>query len=174
MTVQNYRTNFLQNNGFKMVVPKFRDLEFFSHSFIFPSLSLPAAVAETPFTKIPLSGDAMDFGPLTFSFMVDENLDNYFAVVDWIKSISYATTFKDYTDFKGKNKNQPLGEEDVAIMFLDSKNLPTKIVRFVNAVPVSLGGFEITAQQGQTTYVTSDVTFMYEYFDIINDLGQYA
>ena len=164
----NYRCNFMQNNTYQLVCPKFPDLYFYSTSFVFPSLTLPAAIAGTPFTNIPLSGDKMSFAPLVFNFMVDENCENYAKIAEWIKSISYSTSFDDYTNYTGKNQNQKLGEQDIAVIVLNSKNNPVKIFRFVNAIPVSLGGFEMTAQDPNTNYIWSQVAFEYEYFDLID------
>ena len=164
----NYRTNFLQNNGYQLVVPKFPDLYFYATSFVFPSLELPAAQAANPFVTVPLSGDTMSYGPLIFNFMVDENCENYAKIADWIKSISYSTSFKDYTGYQGKDRTQTLGQQDVAVMILNSKNVATKIFRFVNAIPTSLGGFELTSQDSGTNYIWSQVSFAYEYFDVID------
>lgn len=167
----NYRTNFLQNNGFILVIPRFPDLTFYSTNFVFPSMELPAATASNPFRTIPLAGDTMSYAPLIFNFMVDENCENYHKVADWVQSISYSTDFADYRDYKGKGKKfQVLGEQDVTVMVLNSKNIPIKTFRFVNAIPVGLGGFEMTAQDAGTNYIWSQVTFVYEYFEMSDPL----
>lgn len=164
---KNYRTNYLTNNGYQLVVPKFRDMDFYATSFVFPSMSLPAVNINTPFARLPTAGDQMEYAPISFTFMVDEYLENYVALTDWIKSISYSTAFTDFSSYEKKDQYQTLGEQDIAIIILDSKNQPSRTFRFVNAIPVSLGGFEMTAQSNDVDHVYSTVTFEYDYFDVI-------
>lgn len=159
-------TNFLENNRFLLVIPSFESTRFFSQSFELPSLALPSATAESPFSRMALAGDKVGFNPITFEFIVDENMTNYQEIFEWIMNIGYVKSFDDFENYRLKTRQQPLGEQDIKIVLLDSKNQPMKTFTFMNAIPISLSGSSISTQVNETQYVRASVTFDFDYFDI--------
>lgn len=160
----NNRTNFLQNNGYVLSVPKFPDLGFYTTSFVLPGMLLPTVPTNNPFSTLPIPGDRVSYEPMVFTFIIDENLENFQALSEWIKSIAYATEYPDYTDYAKKDEYATLGEQDISVSILSSANNPVKVFTFVNAVPVSLQGETFTSQDANTNYLYGQVTFEYEYY----------
>lgn len=163
------RPNYLQNGGYQLIIPTFRDINFFTHTWTLPTIVLPTTLAENPFSRIRLAGDKAEFDPVSFSFYVDEDLKNYELIYNWFKGIGYITEFKDYTNYPNKgDTEQTLGEQDITVIILNSKNNPSKAFRFHNAIPVQLGGWEMTSQDPSVSYLSAQVTFEYDYFEILN------
>lgn len=162
------KANFLQNNGFRLIVPSFRELEFFATRFTFPGINLPYAGADTPFAQMKFAGDKMTFEEMTYNFIVDERIENYTYLADWIKSISYSEDFPMFSNYENKNKIQPLGEQDITVSVLNSKNNPIKTFRFLNAIPVALSGYELVTDDNESEYVRASVTFVYDVYHIEN------
>lgn len=159
-------TNFAQNNGFQLIIPKFTGVAFYSSEFQLPSITLPAVRTGSPFKRIVSAGDTMEYSPLVFTFNVDENLNNYVEVIRWIQGISYSTEFSDFTTYPERNPEQYLGEQDISVVVLNSKNNPVRTFRFVNAIPTSLGGPEITTSDPNTNYLKAQVVFEFDYFEV--------
>ena len=163
-TYDSSKANFLQNNGFRLIIPSFRELEFFSTRFTFPGMVLPAARQETPFKVNKYAGDKVEFLPLQFTFLIDEKMDNYCYIMDWMASIAYSTEFPDYTNYPNKTDYQRLGEQDISVSILNSKNNPIRTFRFYNAIPIDLAGYELNTEEDQTDYIRATVTFDYDYY----------
>jgi len=159
-------SNFLQNNQFQLVIPSFETTRFLATSFQIPTISLPNAQADSPFSKMKFAGDKIDFETLSFEFIVDENLTNYIEVYQWLMSIGYVEDFKAFRDYKEKSDHQPLGEQDIKVMILDSKNNPSCTFTFYNAIPVALQGADFSSGVSDIQYVRARVTFAYDYFTI--------
>lgn len=159
-------TNYAQNNQFQLVIPRFEGVAYYSTAFQLPSLTLQSVRTGSPFKRIVSAGDTMEYSPLVFTFFVDENMDNYLKVVKWMQSISYSTEFPDFTNYEERNAEQYLGEQDLSVIILNSKNNPIRTLTFINAVPTSLGGPEITTTDSGTSYMKAQVVFEYDYFEL--------
>ena len=160
-------TNFLQSNGFQLVVPSFPTAQFLGTAVSLPNVALPSASADSPFSRMAFAGDKMSFEAFSFKFIVDELMINYMEIFTWLKSISYATDYTDYTDYPEKSKQQPLGEQDIKVMILDSANNPIATVTFYNAIPISLSmESPLDTQVTDVNYVTGNVVFDYDTYDI--------
>jgi len=158
--------NFLESNRFMLIIPSFESTRFYSQTFQLPALSMQNAGADSPFSRMNFAGDKAEFSPVSFEFMVDEQMTNYQEIYEWIMNIGYVRSFDDYKNFKLKSRQQPLGEQDIKIILLDSKNHPVKTFTFLNAIPVSLSGTEISTQVNEAQYVRASVSFVYDYFEI--------
>lgn len=163
MTFQS--SNFLQTNQFQLVIPSFEATRFLSTSFNIPSITLPSANADTPFATLKFAGDKADFSPLSFEFIVDETMTNYLEIYEWLVSISYTESFDQFKNFKNKTSYQPLGEQDIQVIVLDSKNNPVQTINFYNAIPVSLETGEMQSTVSDVDYMRAKVVFVYDYYD---------
>lgn len=158
--------NFLQNNGYQLVIPKFPHVQFFANSFEFPSVSLPSNHIENPFQKIAVPGEKMEFDPISITFNVDEDMRNYEEVFNWISSISFNTDNQKFTNYAGRNDGQELGQQDITVKILSAKGNVNRNFVFVDAIPISLSGFAMSSQGTSTDYVMATVTFDYTNFII--------
>lgn len=158
-------TNFLQNNAYQLILPRFPLVQYYSTDFILPEVNLPVATAATPYTDLRFAGDKPQFGQMTFNFMIDENLANYEEVFNWLNSIGFAESQIDYTNYTNKDPVQPLGEQDVKVVVLSSKGNPIKSITFFDAIPVALSGWPFTTQDQETHYVKASLTMAYTRFE---------
>lgn len=157
--------NFLETNRFLLVIPSFEATRFLSTSFQLPQMDLPSARADTPFSPLKFAGDKVEFSPVEFEFIVDENMTNWKEVYDWFMSIGYVRNHKDFKEYEGRTSHQPLAEQDIKIVILNSKENPVATYTFYNAIPVSLSGMPMTSTVNDVDYVRSTVIFDYDYFD---------
>ena len=109
---------------------------------------------------IPLPGDKITYASLDLSFVVDENLNNYKEIHDWILGLGFPSNHTQFQDLQtsgsdrfpgstrstaatGTNVPQPLNEggiySDATLTVLNSKNIAKTEIRFENLYPTSLG-----------------------------------
>lgn len=167
--MNNFQTsNYLQSNSFILVIPSFEKTRFLATQFQIPGIDLPTATADSPFSRMNFAGDKLDYQMLDFEFIVDEEMKNFTEIHFWLTSIAYPTSFQDYTDYPLKNQHQRLGEQDIKIIVLNSKNNPVKTFTFHNAIPMSLSGLPMQSTVNEVDYVRCNVVFAYDYYTIEN------
>lgn len=166
-------SNFLHRNKFQLVIPSFEAVRFLSTEVQIPAIELPSASAESPLSRMALAGDKARFSPLVFQFLVDEELINYKSIYDWIMGIGYVESNSAYSDYQSKVEYElklgapKLGEQDISIAVLDSKDNPIAHFDFINAIPISLS-FQSPLDTKVTNIdaMTATVVFDYDYYEM--------
>ena len=90
--------NFLSPAGFKFTLQKAPKVDFFSKSVSIPNLTLGAAVQSTYFRDIPVPGDKLQYGDLDVEFFIDENLENYLQIEQWMRGLGFPESFDEAID----------------------------------------------------------------------------
>ena len=184
MARQPDKLDYASPTQFKFGIHQLPLVEFFTVSANIPSVSVGVATIETPFKDIPLMGDKMEFDNLTITFIVDEYLENYITLHNWIRGIGFPTERKEFRSFRDVTSNTPAGGKtpsvdlvgaavsdkamysDAYLMVLSNKNNPIIEIDFQNLFPVSLGALEFTQTATDVEYMTVDAEFAYEIYDI--------
>jgi hypothetical protein len=146
--------NMLSPTGFRVTIEshKFSNLEYFISTCSLPTVSLGETEAGFKNYQGFVAGDKVTYDAIDLTFMVDEDMKNYIEVFNWIQS----------------NANENISaKHDIILSILSSHNNVNKQIRFVNALPVSLGGVDFTTQTTSIEYLQSTVSFRYDYFEII-------
>lgn len=160
-------TNFLQADGFIIVVKKLPTVKFFTQEINIPEINLPPTEQPNPFTQIPIGGDHIEFGDLMLSFKVDEDMRNYIEIYNWIQGIGYPD---DHSQYKAL-EDIPLitGEglySDISILITTNLKNPNIEIVYRDAFPISLSGFNLSTVDAQSTEVTTTCRFKYLKYDI--------
>ena len=169
--VQNTPTNrnFLSPNNFRLVLQRAPMLNYFLQTASIPGLTFVGSVDwQTPFLKVPLPGDHLNYSPLSVSFMVDEDLTNYMEIWNWIFNIAGPTSLtpgehgKRYS-IENKLTTDPMAavRSDVKLMVMTSSKNPNIEVTFRDAFPISLGELNFVTTASDVAYLESSVTFEY-------------
>lgn len=164
--------NPLQNNGFLFNIIKLPEIQFFCQEVNLPDVTLPPAIFNNPFVKVPVPGDKIEFGDLQVTFMINENMDNYVAIYNWIIGLGfpesndqYKNFINDRTDFLSSNESNA-ASSDAILQILGSNNQPVKTVQFIDVIPVSLISLQLQTITQDTTYLAGQATFNYTSFKI--------
>ena len=90
--------NFLSPVGFKFTLAKEPKVAFFSTSARIPDISLGTAVQTNYLKDIHVPGDRLTYSDFSLRFLIDENLENYMAIHNWLTGLGYPETTQDYRD----------------------------------------------------------------------------
>jgi hypothetical protein len=168
--------NYFNPIGFKFEVDKLPTVNFFCQSATLPGLTLGEATQPTPFRDIPTPGDSILFEELTIRFVVDEELQNWLELKEWIFGLGYPNSQEEYAEISRKNSAiKPGGDKysDGVLMILTSnKNAQYKIT-FQDLWPVTLTGIQLDSSVAEVDYITSDATFQYTIYKIERLIGDH-
>ena len=95
--------NYFNPIGFKFEVDKLPNVNFFCQSARLPGLTLGEATQPNPFRDIPTPGDKILFEELTIRFVVDEELENWLEMKEWIFGLGYPNSTDEYNELSKTN-----------------------------------------------------------------------
>ena len=81
--------NFLSPVGFRFTLAKTPKVNFFCNSARIPEINLGVANQPTYLKDLDIPGDKLTYGDLTLRFLVDENLENYMAIHNWMTGLGF-------------------------------------------------------------------------------------
>lgn len=165
---------------FRFTINQLPKTQFFVTAANIPGINLGDAVFPTPLKSIPVMGDDLVFENLEVTFLVDEQLQNYREIHNWMVAIGFPKSRQQFTAFRNEN-NDRLPERgsstksdqsmfaDATMTILTSKNNPILEARFNNVYPVALSALQYNSQETDVAYLTASVTFqysIYEFYDL--------
>ena len=162
--------NFLSPIGFKFSLAKFPKISYFCQTANIPSMNLSIQQQSTPFRSLPLEG-FIEYDPLTLSFLVDENLENYLILHNWIRALGTPDDTLERRTYKLKMQ-QEFGKDnndlyaDGTLMVLNSNFNHNFDVVFEDLMPIGLNALEFNATVDGTEYAMAQVSFRYLAYQI--------
>ena len=167
--------NFLAPVGFKFTLAKYPKVSFFSNSARIPELSLGTAIQSSYLKDIDIPGEKLSYGDLTIRFLVDENMENYMAVHNWLKGVGFPETpqqFKDQTTDSDGIRDEKEVFSDGSLHILNSNFQDVAIVKFSDLFPVGLTSLEFDATETDINYFTAEATMRYTVYNIFDTDGR--
>ena len=169
---------------FKFGIHQLPKVEFFTLSANVPGISADTVTQPTPYKDIPIVGDKLTYENLSITFLVDEYLENYISLHNWMTGIGFPTDRQEFRTFRDVTSNTPASGKtpptdlvgkaipdralysDAYLMVLSNKNNPIVEVNFQNIFPISLGGLDFTQNVTDVEYVTATADFAYQIYEI--------
>ena len=167
--------NFLAPVGFKFTLAKYPKVSFFSNSARIPELSLGTAIQPSYLKDIDVPGEKLTYGDLNVRFLVDENMENYMAMHNWLKGIGFPETpqqFKDQTTDSDGIRDEKGVFSDGSLHILNSNFQNVAIVKFQDLFPVGLTSLEFDATETDINYFTAEVVMRYTVYNIFDTDGR--
>ncbi len=171
--------NFLSPTGFKFKLDRAPKVAFFCNQANIPDLNLGVAVQTSYLKDIDVPGDKIIFGDLNLRFLVDENLENYLEIQNWIRGLGYPEKLSQFADLENSgtlsnpkyvNRAQNI-YSDGTLQILTSSSIPNFQISFKDLFPYSLGTLTFDATQTDIQYFTADVGFKYTVYNITDLSG---
>lgn len=158
--------NYLQPTSFKLNIDhsKFANTQFFCQTILHPGLTMNSI--EVPFKRIssvPFAGDKLTFSELTVIIIVDENLNSYTELYNWMDRLV------DNKEVRALDRTDtiPPTYADITVSILSSHNNTTRQIRYLECIPVSLGDMTLESTSGDVQYITFPATFRFTRFQLI-------
>jgi len=170
--------NFLSPTGFKFKLHKAPKVDFYSNMANIPSIRLGSAMLSRYGKNIDIPGDKMSFEDFNLRFLVDENMENYMEIWNWMTGLGFPYSLEQYKDFKQESsldfpdaKNLFYESSDATLQILNSNFNVSSQVIFTGMYPEYLSSLEFDATAEDIQYFTAQVNFKYTYYKIVSATG---
>ena len=165
--------NFLSGIGFKFNLAKYPKVDFFCNTARIPEISLATATQPSYLKDIDIPGEKLTFGDLTIQFLVDENMENYKTIHDWLYGLGFPETTQQFktltTDDDGlREMNEQYA--DGSLRILNSNFNEVAKVKFLDLFPVSLSSLDFDATATDVNYFTAQATFKYTVYQLTSSV----
>ena len=165
--------NFLSGVAFKFNLTKFPKVDFFSNSARIPELNLELAQQSSYLKNIAVPGERLSYGDFTLRFLVDENMENYLSIYEWLTGLGFPETTKEFAEIiKDKDGQRDPKEEfcDGTLRILNSNYREVAKVKFNDLFPTSLTSLDFDATNTDVQYFTAEATFKYTLYKISSSI----
>ena len=157
-----------------------------------PGITLGESSYPTPMTDMFVTGDKLTFETLNITFIVDEELQNYREIWEWLVGIGAPKQHPQWTEaltkgdglttsFTAVGSDDDMTVRDAAVnkatsteknlysdanlIIYSSKNQPKVEVKFSDMFPTSLSGLDYTQESTDVEYFKATATFRYMYYE---------
>ena len=148
--------NFLSPVGFRFNIEYLPQTNWFLTSVNLPGISLGEVIQPTPLMPTQVPGNDLTWEPLNVTFLVDENLNNWREMYDWLIGIGFPNEYDEYKDQKAKQIYS-----DATLTILNSNMVPNYIVQFKDLFPTSLSEVSFDSASGDIEGIKATATFRY-------------
>jgi hypothetical protein len=125
----------------------------------------------TPFVKLPIPGDQLQFGELNISFRVDEDMRSYTEIYDWLIALGYPDNFDQFKTVAPTR--DPLASpsslgtySDATLTILSSSMNPIIEVTFFDMFPINLTGLAFDTKMMDVEYIECTASMVYKRFAV--------
>ena len=154
LNVVSFETNFLRMPG----------VNYFCQRVSIPGITLSNSIFSTPYANIPIEGDILEFEDLTIGFIVDEDMQNYLELYNWLQSLGFPDKYSQYDNEDSSIKS------DMNILLHTNKSNPNYSIVFKDVFPVSLGAISFDTNATSLDPIVIDATFKYTGAFTVNKL----
>ena len=159
--------NFLQATGFRFSVARADKVGFFGNAINVPGFTLGSPDQPSYLKMIPRVGDILNYNDLRIRFLIDQNLENYMQIQNWMRGLGFPDSldeiykFQDSWDVPKEERSEINLTSDGTLTILSAINNPLFVVKFLDMFPTSLSDINFDSTLTDVEYLTADVTFKY-------------
>lgn len=169
--------NFLSPLGFHFSVVRAPLAAFYGTKVNIPSMDLSVATQPNYLTDIPRAGEKIEFGDLTFEFLVDEDMKNYMEIQTWMRGLGFPESLNEIYEWQKQKEDHDYPDNyrdenylnlysDGTLTIYNSANVPHFKVVFENMFPYRLSTLEFDSTLTEEIYLKAQVSFKYTIYNI--------
>jgi hypothetical protein len=120
-----------------------------------------------PFVAIPYSGEHLSFESLDITFKVDEDLNNYMEIHDWLIALGKPENFDQYKAIEDNPSYSGKGiASDISLIILNSAKHPNYEIIFTDAFPTSVSELNFNTTDSDVNFISASASFSYTYYTV--------
>jgi len=161
--------NPLSPNGFKFTIGSLPEVEYFCQQVTIPGITFGDPILANPFANMPIPGDHLTYDTLKIRFLVDEQMDNYIAIYNWLIGLGFPQSYQQYVNYVSTSQAPVLTQlatnySTGTMQILNNTNNPVKIVTFNDLFPVAIETLDFQSTNTDVPYLQGDATFRFSYY----------
>ncbi len=103
--------------------------------------------------------DKLQYGDLELSFIVDENMNNYKEILNWMEGLGSPETTNQRASLSASKDGV---QSDIVLTVTNSHKNPNLRFTFKNCFPTNLGQIDLDINVQDVAYATCSVTMRYD------------
>lgn len=164
----------LQTTKFRLNFSRLPGVTYFCQTANLPGISLTEVTYPTPFIDLFVPGEKAIYDTFNITFMINEDLEDWIQIHDWLRAMTFPKEFKEYADLKklsqisfnqARNKMPPQYADGILTIY-SNKNNPRFRIQFKDLFPTTLSSIQFSALDSAENIPTADCTFRYSYYNI--------
>jgi hypothetical protein len=153
-------TNLLQPTKFLLTFDRIRTTQYFCQTVNLPGVSLGEVSRATPFLDMFSPGTKLSYDPLVVEFILDEELQGWKNLYDWMLTMADPNGFEKRDGSKELQNNKHFS--DATLSVLSGLNNPLLRIHYTNLFPLSISDIRFDTTQSADTIMTATATFRYQ------------
>ena len=149
--------NLLSPVGFRFNVEFIPMTNWFLTSVTLPGISLCEAAHPTPLMPTQVPGNDLTFDPLIVTFLVDEDLNNWRELYDWLIGVGFPN---EYTEYKTQKTDKQI-YSDASLTILNSNMNANYVIHFKDLFPTNLSEVLFDSASADIEGIKASATFRY-------------
>lgn len=154
---------FLSPLEFRFLINRIPKTNFFVQQAMLPNLSLSVIEQPAPFNTIRRTGNTLSYGELSVTFKVDEDMENYRELYDWMVGLAFPREFPEYRNLAQSDEGL---YSDGSLVIMSSQKNPSIRFTFTNMFPINMSSINMDVTQDDLIYLDCTVDFRYDTFKI--------
>ena len=155
-------TNYLYQTFYKFQMRRLPKVNYFMQKVSLPDFASGGPIEQpTRFVSVKHPSKNVSFDNLTIEFLVDENLENWRELYDWMRTIYLVD---DYKNFESETSTH---FTEGSIMVLNSAMNVNKEIRFHNLLPISLSGIDFDSTDTDLSPRIATATFAFDFYEFL-------
>ena len=168
---QQRNPNPLQNNKFSFAIKRLPEVSWSIRGATIPSIQLDVAWQNTRFNPVPHAGVGLQWEPFELQFIVDEDLNSYNELNNWMRLLSGAIDKHGYSQLRQSSPDE-VGPfqglmSDAVLSVLTNESNPNFQVFYRDAFPIYLSELRFTNNVDSPEEQVCISRFAYLYYEII-------
>ena len=160
---QNIKQNYLSPVEFRFIIKRLPFVTFFTQQVSLPGVSINPAEQNTPFKTLYFTGDKLLYDQFTVNFRVNENMDNYLEIYNWMVGLSFPEKFDQFANL---DQSEDGLYSDASLLVMNNGRNPNILYKLKDIFPVNLSNIDLDTTAGDIDYVPANVTFQIGSYDI--------
>lgn len=154
--------NFLTPTNFRFTIKRLPHVTFFCQSATIPGLSFSPVEIPTPFKSLYREGGPLDIGTFTVTVLVDEDMNNYLEIYNWMLGLTFPNKFEEYANLL---EGDGLYSDATLHIMSNAKN-PNLYVSLKDIFPISMGDISMSVNQTDVQPAQFDISFQVNSFTV--------
>lgn len=156
--------NYLSPLEFQIHIKRLPNVEFFAQSVTLAGLSSTPQETENPYNRLMWKGEKTVYSSLDISFIIDENMENWLEIHDWIVG---TTSPQDASQFRNLRKKETI-YSDITVSVLSNKKNQNIDFTYFDAFPYALSPVTMDTRGTDPFPVVATASFAYSYYTVAN------
>ena len=155
-------TNYLYQTFYKFQMRRLPKVNYFMQKVSLPDYASGGPIEQpTRFVSVKHPSKNVSFDNLSIEFIVDENLENWRELYDWMRTIYLVD---DYKNFESETSTH---FTEGSILLLNSAMNVNKEIRFHNLLPISLSGIDFDSTDTDLSPRIATATFAFDFYEFL-------